>query len=74
VSTTPLRRAACGKTEAEMRAVLKTSGLSRHGELRAFAMEQLGHANALAACSLKREWQAVKQAAEAAAKKPAART
>ena len=68
---------ASGKTEAQMLAVLKKSGLSKHGELRAFAMEKLGlghgHANALAAYYLKPEWQSAGPAAKAAAKKPAAR-
>ena len=69
--------AASGRTEAQMLAVLKKSGLSKHAELRAFAMEQMGlghgHANALAAYYLKPEWQDVKPAAKAAAKKPAAK-
>lgn len=77
---------ASGKTESEMLAVLSKSGLKKHGDLRAHAMEAMGlghgHANALAAYHLKPEWQtaapkpapAVKKAAAkkaAPAKKPA---
>lgn len=67
--------AASGKTEKEMLAVLTKSGLKKHGELRAHAMEALGlghgHANALAAYYLKPEWQtaAPKAAKKAPAKK-----
>jgi hypothetical protein len=60
-----------GKTEKEMLALLSKSGLKTHREVRSHAMEALGlghrHANALAACYLKQEWQsgaaAVKKAA-----------
>jgi hypothetical protein len=62
---------ASGKSEKQMLAVLSKTGLKTHGELRSHAMEALGlghgHANALAACYLKQEWQsgaaAVKKAA-----------
>lgn len=62
---------ASGKSETEMLAALSKSGLRTHGELRSQAMEALGlghgHANALAVCYLKPEWQpgaaAVKKAA-----------
>jgi hypothetical protein len=66
---------ASGKTEAHLLAVLSESGLKKHGELRAHAMEALGlghgHANALAAYYLKPDWQtsAIKPA-KAAAKAP----
>lgn len=51
---------ASGKSEAQMLAVLKKSGLTKHGELLAHAKEALGighgHANALVAYYLKPEW------------------
>jgi hypothetical protein len=70
---------ACGKSEAQMLAVLEKSGLTKHGDLLAHAKAQLGighgHANALVAYYLKPEWRgaAGKPAAKAAAKKPAAK-
>jgi len=68
---------ASGRSEKEMLTVLSRSGLKTHGELRSHAMAALGighgHANALAACYLKPEWQTgVEVLKKAAPKKKAA--